>query len=1195
MSDTKNIIIYPHLKFSLNDGGIVVQYYLAQVLDSLGINVKIYNVHDNNSKNIIFNKFVNDINTIDFNNTIVIYSEGILHNPLHAKYVVRWMLSKLGENVPHLNYKSWNENELVYFFNNEIEMVNNNVPRKMLSLFYIYPNIKAHNFKRNGLCYTIRKGMNQIQIDQSRFKELPRFEITREHKQEQYVTIFNNFEYFVSYDALTFLNIIAALCGCISIIHPVEGISKQEYFKMTALYDYMVDKNITEIYGLAYGYSDEEIDYSRSTLHLVKDQITDIQNWLIENSVKKFVEDMNNWDLNKNKINTYKNTMLVVDVFFYKNLYVDLQWMTDEQLFEHYHNHGIKEGRIANKDEFSKLYPNFNLDFYKYYNTDITWMNEYQLIHHYHHHGRFEDRQICENNLPNDFSKDWGQKEAIYYYKNYGFFESFRKYKIIDSLYIAKPYSNPSDIYTFLSRPVINYSNSFLKIDDFSQNLPRGIHNNKEICSFNTLSSFVLLIDFLNGGGGTSFFIESIISKYKKYQTFLIARNFNGQIYFTINDDYQIEQSYNTNDACNLLFNNKDKIEKIFMNHSMYHSKDFLDNLFKLNKKITTITHDFLLLFNDPQIEFNNIDNYVLDSSKHNKININKYDEIITQNTGNLFIYNNYIEDKNKIIITPLPDFKNSKDLINTSNTDIVVGIIGALSDVKGRLELEKIILYFKNSNIKIILFGYTEIDSFQNFYQYKDVNELNQLLITHKPNVLLELSIWPETYSYTLTLAMITQLPILYLKKNGYSVVENRLSNYDKCNSFASIEELHILIIDKKQDFFYTIEPVIYFNEFWDNYFITKKEKKTIIKGKNIHDIKPYIIYFPQFHEIPENNISFYHGFNDIKNLDLLSKSCILVDIETPSLKEFNLQNITEYDYINKKSILQKQIDIIDEYNISGLAIYYYWFSINTITNQNLIMENVINQFFDGSIDMKNKKCFLIWANESWTNNPAFGTTNERIETDYTFSTNFEIISENLLTYFKNDTYLKIDNKPVFELHHPWFITLEQINTFYNIIQNKCIENNFDGIHFIVNSINGTYDKYINRCHHFNYRKSNSCFFDNNLNKNLLNYKIYLNNDIKENNEIETIVFDFDNRARMIEPNKLHNTTICINNTEVNKKKFMEKIINKYNKYKQSEVDNILVINSLNEWGEKMSLEPSEEYGYYYLNLLSEGLQDNI
>ena len=53
-----SIIIYPHLKFNLSDGGTTVQYYLASILDSHNIDVKICNVHDNNAENVIFNKFI---------------------------------------------------------------------------------------------------------------------------------------------------------------------------------------------------------------------------------------------------------------------------------------------------------------------------------------------------------------------------------------------------------------------------------------------------------------------------------------------------------------------------------------------------------------------------------------------------------------------------------------------------------------------------------------------------------------------------------------------------------------------------------------------------------------------------------------------------------------------------------------------------------------------------------------------------------------------------------------------------------------------------------------------------------------------------------------------------------------------------------------------------------------------------------
>jgi hypothetical protein len=50
----------------------------------------------------------------------------------------------------------------------------------------------------------------------------------------------------------------------------------------------------------------------------------------------------------------------------------------------------------------------------------------------------------------------------------------------------------------------------------------------------------------------------------------------------------------------------------------------------------------------------------------------------------------------------------------------------------------------------------------------------------------------------------------------------------------------------------------------------------------------------------------------------------------------------------------------------------------------------------------------------------------------------------------------------------------------------------------------------------------------------------------------------------------------------------FTNKIINLYNdNNSNSEIDNILLVNALNEWGEKMCFEPSDKYGYYNINLL--------
>ena len=52
-----------------------------------------------------------------------------------------------------------------------------------------------------------------------------------------------------------------------------------------------------------------------------------------------------------------------------------------------------------------------------------------------------------------------------------------------------------------------------------------------------------------------------------------------------------------------------------------------------------------------------------------------------------------------------------------------------------------------------------------------------------------------------------------------------------------------------------------------------------------------------------------------------------------------------------------------------------------------------------------------------------------------------------------------------------------------------------------------------------------------------------------------------------------------------------MNKVLEKYKKENHTELDNILLINAFNEWGEKMTFEPSTEYEYYNLNLLTDYL----
>jgi len=303
INNTKNIIIYPHLPFNLSDGGTTVLYYLASLLDKLGIKVRIHRRNGVNNLNPIYVNYYD--NDFDLNNTVVIYCEGTIGNPLNAPYTVRWILSELGKNVPLDFANTWKKNELVYYFNSELKF--NQYPEKLGSIYkllttiYVNPDIKTYNFdERYGYCYTMRKSylyhpnINVLHPDGS-------FEITKTHTQEEYIKIFNKCKYFISYDPLTFLNIIASLCGCISIVYPIEGVTKKEWLQMGAFSEYLKEKGNYNLNGIAYGNSAEELKFAESTIHLVKDQWDDIKNYehkLIEN----FINDINNFNKMENTL-----------------------------------------------------------------------------------------------------------------------------------------------------------------------------------------------------------------------------------------------------------------------------------------------------------------------------------------------------------------------------------------------------------------------------------------------------------------------------------------------------------------------------------------------------------------------------------------------------------------------------------------------------------------------------------------------------------------------------------------------------------------------------------------------------------------------------------------------------------------------------------------------------------------------------
>jgi hypothetical protein len=384
-----------------------------------------------------------------------------------------------------------------------------------------------------------------------------------------------------------------------------------------------------------------------------------------------------------------------------------------------------------------------------------------------------------------------------------------------------------------------------IKMGQFIENIPKTPMDN--LINYN---SFIFIVDFPMFGGGTTIFLNTIISKYKETQTFLIYRRFEDQNYFFINDEILLERGFNDDEFINILNTVSSKINKIFINSIIGHNKNLLDYILNLNKHVTIITHDHSNICNENQMYYHNIDNLDFTDSV---LDINKVNCIVTQNEKNLSIYGKYLNNQQEVVISELPDYKKSILKIETDNENIVIGVNGNISYIKGFVILKKFVeRMLQWRNIKLVIFGHCLDPDYPYQYCYNNIDEFNALIQEHKPNLWLELSMWPETYSYTLTQMMLSKLPIFYQKKNYPSVIENRLSTYSKAYSFDNIDNISYgLIKSLKQNYFYNVEPVIYYGKFWNDYFggetnspLQSREKNVVFVSSKIYTSNEMFTY---------------------------------------------------------------------------------------------------------------------------------------------------------------------------------------------------------------------------------------------------------------------------------------------------------------------------------------------------------------
>jgi len=171
---------------------------------------------------------------------------------------------------------------------------------------------------------------------------------------------------------------------------------------------------------------------------------------------------------------------------------------------------------------------------------------------------------------------------------------------------------------------------------------------------------------------------------------------------------------------------------------------------------------------------------------------------------------------------------------------------------------------------------------------------------------------------------------------------------------------------------------------------------------------MKIIAFYLPQFHAFPENDQWWGKGFTEWDNVRT-AQALFNGHVQPRIPLNDNYYNLLDTDVIKWQSKLAK------EYGIYGFCYYHYWF------DGKLLMEKPMEHMLaDKSIDFP----FCIsWANENWTR--AWAQKNKEILISQTYGgkeewkTHFDY----LLPFFKDDRYIKINEKPVMIIYRPEII----------------------------------------------------------------------------------------------------------------------------------------------------------------------------
>lgn len=357
----------------------------------------------------------------------------------------------------------------------------------------------------------------------------------------------------------------------------------------------------------------------------------------------------------------------------------------------------------------------------------------------------------------------------------------------------------------------------------------------------------------------------------------------------------------------------------------------------------------------------------------------------------------------------------------------------------------------------------------------------------------------------------------------------------------------------------------------------------------------KPRILalYLPQYHPFPENDEWWGKGFTEWTNVGRARP--LFRGHYQPKVPA----DLGYYD-LRLPVVREQQADLAREAGIEGFCYWHYWFG-----GGKTLMANIFREVLESG--RPNYPFCLGWANHSWYaknwNSKDTGRKDKLlIEQTYPGPEDVRLHYEYVLKAFKDDRYVKVDNKPFFMV----FSGRDLPDSYIELWNKWAIEDGFDGVYFVCDIGYGEdAEKYRNRGFNSVVRDKIKSTMDRRKDKNKLAFlKAYAMNklfgrpkNVFEYTDVMKYLVTEEDRDEFFIPSLIPNFDHSPRSGNIGLiynhatpdlfKKHCQDVL-KAVRNKQNE---IVLLRSWNEWGEGNYMEPDIRFGHGYISALQSAL----